>query len=33
MDGIIIFIIGFLFGGFAGMVLTALIVVGRDDYD
>jgi len=33
MDGVIIFIIGFLAGGFAGMVLTAMVVVGRDDYE
>ena len=31
MDGIIIFVIGFLSGGFAGMVLTALVVIGRDE--
>ena len=31
MDGVIIFVIGFLFGGFSGMVLTAMVVVGRDE--
>ena len=33
MDGLIGFIIGFFLGGLAGMMLTALVVMGRDDYD
>jgi len=31
MDGILIFVIGFMIGGVSGMLLTALIVVGGDD--